>query len=166
MADEIIKEGGEPTPQPTNTNQMYLDEIKKLKETSVSKEDYERLMEENRNLLKTIVEGSPAPTGDTADKEKPDVAKLRENLFNNENLTNLDFAKNALELRKAIMDEGGTDPFLPVGKDIIVEDSDIASANRVAEALQSCIEYADGNPEIFTTELQRIMVDSAPIRRR
>ena len=148
------------------SNQMYLDEIKKLKETTIPKEEYERLLGENRNLLKTIVEGNPQPAGKEGESKKPvDVNKLRKDLFTGDH-TNLDFAKGALELRKAIMDQGGTDPFLPVGKDIIVEDSDIASANRVAEALESCIEYADGNPDIFTTEHQRIMVDSAPIRRK
>lgn len=162
MAEEIKKpENGE-----EGSNQMYLDEIKKLKETTIPKEEYERLLGENRNLLKTIVEGNPQPAGKEGESKKPvDVNKLRKDLFTGDH-TNLDFAKGALELRKAIMDQGGTDPFLPVGKDIIVEDSDIASANRVAEALESCIEYADGNPDIFTTELQRIMVDSAPIRRK
>lgn len=165
MADEQTKID-EQNKQPDPNQQMYLDEIKKLKENSVSKEDYEKLLGENRNLLKTIVEGNPQPTGEEGKTKEPvDVDKLRKDLFTNDH-TNLDFAKGALELRKAIMEQGGTDPFLPVGKDIIVEDSDVASANRVAEALESCIEYADGNPDIFTTELQRIMVDSAPVRRR
>lgn len=147
-----------------DTNQMYIDTINELKANSVSKADYDKVVNENRNLLKSLVQGNPMST-DKDETPKRTADEIRADLFGKDH-TNLEFAQEALELRDTIIANGGTDPFLPVGKDIIVTDSDVASANRVAEALKQCIEYADGNSDIFTNELQRIMVDSAPIRRR
>lgn len=147
-----------------DTNQMYIDTINELKANSVSRADYDKVVNENRNLLRSLAQGNPTATAKD-ETPKRSVQEIRNDLFNKDH-TNLEFAKEALELRDSIMNEGGTDPFLPVGKDIIITDSDVASANRVADALKQCIEYADGDSDIFTNELQRIMVDSAPIKRK
>ena len=64
------------------------------------------------------------------------------------------------------MDEGGREPFVPAGSHANVEDSDYATAEKVATVLQECIDYADGNPEVFTMELNRRMVDYVPARRK
>ena len=81
-------------------------------------------------------------------------------------MTNLDYITKAMKLRKALMDKGEKDPFLPSGKNIIPTDEDIKTAERVAEAYQHCIDVADGDPDVFTQELQRITVDAVPTRRR
>ena len=40
---------------PVETNEKdYLSEIERLKENSVSKEDYQKLLEENRKLIQTV----------------------------------------------------------------------------------------------------------------
>ena len=57
------------------------------------------------------------------------------------------------------MDDGGIDPFLPIGNRISPTKEDIETANRVAEAFQSCIDYAEGDSQLFTQELQRITND-------
>ena len=44
----------------------------------------------------------------------------------------------------------------------IPDNSDYEAAQRVADALQSCVEVADGDSEIFTRELMRITNDVAP----
>ena len=62
------------------------------------------------------------------------------------------------------MARGETDPFLPVGKRIVPEQSDIEAANRVAEHLRECIEIANGDSAVFTNELQRRMIDTLPRR--
>ena len=58
------------------------------------------------------------------------------------------------------------DPFLPQGKQIAATSDDIKSANRVAEALKDCVEYANGDSQLFTNELQRITRDVIPAARR
>jgi Ser-tRNA(Ala) deacylase AlaX len=117
---------------------------------------------ENKQLLNSLVKGE---TVDTQREVNIDIKALRNDLFNGEN-TNLDYISKSLQLRNELIKRGEKDPFLPHGAQIIPTEEDIATANRVASALQSCVDYADGDSNIFTTELQRIMVDSVPLRRR
>ena len=51
---------------------------------------------------------------------------------------------------------------LPVGHDVVPTDQDVEAANRVAEGIAQCIKYAQGDPVVFTNELQRITVDNMP----
>lgn len=164
MAEEpIVNPGQDPGAEPGGSDKNYLEEIKKLKENSVSKDEYNKVLEENKKLLEKYINGEIEEP--TKVQEKVDKDALRKDIFSG-NLTNLDCTKKTLELRKAIMDEGGLDPFLPKGREIVLEDSDYVAAQRVAEGLQHCVEVANGDPALFTQELQRIMVDTAPVRRK
>lgn len=159
--NETNKEGN----QELGTASDYLNVIKDLKQNSVSKEDYDKLREENKMLLDTIANNVPADnSSDNEPEQKVDIDKLREELFSSDDqdITNLDYITKVLQLRKAIMDKGGKDPFLPSGQNILPTDDDIATAERVAEVYQHCVDVADGNPDIFTQELQRVTVDVAP----
>lgn len=99
-------------------------------------------------------------------KEPVDIDKLRRKLFSQDSdLSNLEYMKTALELREELLDRGSPDPFLPYGQNITPTDEDIKTADRVAEAIKASIEYADGDSEVFTNELQRIMVDTSPLKR-
>lgn len=143
----------------------YIAQIQELKNNSVSREAYDAMREENRKLLNSLVNGT-GNSAEAAPVEKTSISELRKTLFNGEDLSNLDYCKAAVELRDRLIEEGQPDPFLPVGKQIVATDEDIACANRVAAALKSCIDYADGDSNIFTNELQRIMVDTAPRRKK
>ena len=141
----------------------YIEAINKLKSNTVDKAEYEKVREDNRKLLDSIVNGSSL-------EKEPEAPKLREpqeirkELFSgDQSISNLDFAKKSLELREALIKRGEVDPFLPHGRQIIPTDEDVASAERVASVLAECVEYADGDNSIFTNELQRRTVD---VRRR
>lgn len=140
----------------------YIEAINQLRNNSVPKEDYAKLREENKRLVNSLINGEQI---DAPAHETPDIATLRKELFGEgSDLSNLEYMTKALQLRDAIIAQGGTDPFLPYGKKIIPTNEDIATANRVAEVVKECIDYADGDSEIFTTELMRRTVDTAPIR--
>lgn len=142
----------------------YIEAIKELKNSTVPKEDYNKLREENQKLLKSLVNGE---TIEVAAETPVDVNELRKELFSaDSDLSNLDYATKAVQLRDAIIAQGGKDPFLPWGKQIAPTQDDIESAEKVAEALKMCIEYAEGDSEIFTNELMRITRDTAPLARR
>ena len=53
------------------------------------------------------------------------------------------------------MEAGQTDPFVPNGSKIKPTDEDFAKAKKVADTLQECVDYADGDPDVFTDELKR-----------
>lgn len=156
MPDEIVS-GGEDTP----SGAEYIEAIKQLKESSVPKEAYEKIKEENKKLLQSLINGETIE----AETEAPDIAELRKELFSEDcDLNNLDYMTKVMQLRSAIMESGGIDPFLPYGKKIMPTEEDIDTANRVAQIVQDCIEYAEGDSAVFTNELQRRMVDTSPSR--
>lgn len=141
----------------------YIAALKELKDSTVSKDSYRKLKDENKRLLQSLVNGETIQ----AEVEKPDVAKLRKELFSQDaNQSNVEFISKALELRTALIDAGEADPFLPVGKRITPTDEDVSTANRVATVLQECVDYAQGDSQAFTNELQRRTIDTAPMRRR
>lgn len=144
----------------------YIEALKEMKANSVNRAAYDRLKEENKQLLDALINGGQVTR--ELQKEPADIDSLRKKLFSEDEdteLSNLDYMKTALELREALLDQGSPDPFLPYGQNIAPTDEDIRTADRVAAVINACISYADGNSEIFTNELQRIMVDTSPVKR-
>ena len=163
MAEEINNSVSQQENVEQDTNN-YIEAIKEMKANSVEKAAYDKLKEENKQLLDALINGGQVTQ--ELQKEPVDIDSLRKRLFGGDaELSNLDYMKTALELREALLDQGSPDPFLPYGQNIAPTDEDIRTADRVAEAIKSCIDYADGDSEIFTNELQRIMVDTSPIKR-
>ena len=147
----------------------YLEAIKKLKESTVDKTEYEKLLEENKKLINTIVEQKPVETKEEEDtKPQVDINKLRKELYGNSELSNLEYIDKTLQLRDALLQAGEPDPFIPTGSKYSPTDEDSAAANRVAEGLKHCVDYAKEygyDSEVFTNELQRITID-VPLPKR
>ena len=136
----------------------YLATIKELKQNSVDRQKYDQLKAENKRLLDSIVNGQELDLPKAEDKRS--VEEIRSEMFKEDSgLTNLQYIQDALELRNALMSEGKPDPFLPVGNQITPTDFDIATAEKVSNVLQECVDEADGDSEWFTNELQRRTVD-------
>lgn len=134
-------------------NNQYIETIKKMKETMVDKDEYDKVKAENKQLLDTVINGGDVAT-DTEAEKPVDINALRDELFNKEN-TNLGYVEKALKLRSELMARGEPDPFLPVGSQITPTDFDIQTAEKVATVLQECVDYAQGDSAIFTNELMR-----------
>ena len=143
-----------------NTND-YIAQIKNLKENSVSKDDYDKLKADNKKLIDALangtqLEGKVEPKIDAVEN----INNLRKKLFSKEsNLNNLEYCDTALQLREALIENGNRDPFLPFGHNVVITDNDNESAERVASIMKECIDYADGDSDVFTNELQRRTVD-------
>ena len=143
-------------------NTDYIAAIKELKENSVDRQKYDALKADNKRLVEALVNGQ---TIETNSKPPVDIQALRNELFKNENQTNLQYVENALKLRNALIESGEPDPFIPQGSKVIATSEDIAAAERVATVLQECIDYAEGDSQVFTNELQRRTVDAMPRRK-
>ena len=141
----------------------YIAALNAMKQNSVSKSQYDKLKQENKRLLDSIVNGTEAGISDSAELETID--ELRKKTFDS-NASNLDFWKNALKLRERLIEEGKPDPFVPTGKSVSANQIDYDGAERLAAGIQSCIDYANGDSQLFTNELQRITKDVMPMRRR
>lgn len=156
----------EETSIPLNGNETdYISEIQKLKASTVSIDDYNRLKADNKKLINALATGEGIATA-TPEPEK-NINELRNKLLKEgSNLNNLEYVKTAVDLRDALIARGDRDPFLPYGKGVLPTAEDVECANRVANIFKECIDYADGDPDIFTSELQRRTVDCGPIVRK
>ena len=157
MSEEAIKETNSVSEQNNveNDSNHYIEAIKEMKANTVDKEAYLKLKEENKQLLNSLVNGEEIKGQEPEQKES--IEELRSKLFGTKrkDLNNLDFVENALKLRNALMEAGQTDPFVPTGSKIKPADEDFAKAKKVADTLQECVDYADGDPDVFTDELKR-----------
>ena len=140
-----------------DNTQDYLAAIKELKENSVNRSEYDKLRAENKKLIDAVVNGQPGQEEPVFTKHsKEQIDDLRNELFNSpRELNNLEYITKAMELREALMENGEPDPFLPVGKQISPTRDDLEGAEKVAQVYRECIEYAEGDSEVFTNELMR-----------
>ena len=140
-----------------DNTQDYLAAIKELKENSVNRSEYDKLRAENKRLIDAVVNGQPGQEEPVFTKHsKEQIDDLRNDLFNSpRELNNLEYITKAMELREALMENGEPDPFLPVGKQISPTRDDLEGAEKVAQVYKECIEYAEGDSEVFTNELMR-----------
>lgn len=151
------------TIETNETETDYVAAIQELQNTTVSKTQYDKLKSENKKLLDALVRGEKI---EQEIVNKPSIEQLRKELFASD-LDNLDYAKTALKLRKALMEKGERDPFLPVGEKVSDTAEMYESAQKVADGLQYCVDFAEGDSGIFTAQLQRITKESAlPKQRR
>ena len=140
-----------------DNTQDYLAAIKELKEKSVDRSEYDKLRAENKKLIDAVVNGQPGQEEQVVVKHsKEQIDELRNDLFNSpKELNNLEYITKAMELREALMENGEPDPFLPVGKQISPTRDDLEGAEKVAQVYRECIDYAEGDSEVFTNELMR-----------
>ena len=140
-----------------DNTQDYLAAIKELKEKSVDRSEYDKLRAENKKLIDAVVNGQPGQEEQVVVKHsKEQIDDLRNELFNSpKELNNLEYITKAMELREALIENGEPDPFLPVGKQISPTRDDLEGAEKVAQVYRECIEYAEGDSEVFTNELMR-----------
>ena len=140
-----------------DNTQDYLAAIKELKQNSVDRSEYDKLRAENKKLIDAVVNGQPGQEEPVVSKHsKEQIDELRNDLFNSpKELNNLEYVTKAMELREALMENGEPDPFLPVGKQISPTRDDLEGAEKVAQVYKECIEYAEGDSEVFTNELMR-----------
>ena len=153
----MIEEETSVTGTVEDNTQDYLAAIKELKEKSVDRSEYDKLRAENKKLIDAVVNGQPGQEEPAVSKHsKEQIDELRNDLFNSpKELSNLEYVTKAMELREALMENGEPDPFLPVGKQISPTRDDIEGAEKVAQVYKECIDYAEGDSEVFTNELMR-----------
>ena len=170
VEEEKIEQQATPDIQ---TAEDYVAYIKRLQENTVPLEKFESLKKEKEVLTKALAGEGPIPES-VQERAKPaDVNELREKFINagEENLSNAEYIKSALELRQAIIDGGGTDPFLPTGAKISPTPQDIAGAQKVADAMQSWLDAATDletgkiDNELFNYALKKGIAEDSPITR-
>lgn len=155
MAEDNINEQEE-----INVDVDYIQAIQDLKKNTVPKETLEKVQAQNRQLLDALIKnqqlGQPEP-----EQQQPEPEDIRELVrAQNQAHLNLDYVKASLAARKAVMDMGGEDPYLPIGHELQPSQYDRERAQAVADVFQHCVDYAQGDSAVFTNELQRLTRDT------
>lgn len=153
---EEEKEQQNPDNEPEMTAKEYINQINDLKEKTVSREEYERIKNDNKELAKALINGTGANIpGITKPEEKPDLDDLRKKLFTKKSKNDLEYFTNLLALRDGVIADGQPDPFLPINREFRATAQDEADAERIATQIKEAIEYADGDPAVFSNDLRR-----------
>ena len=136
--------------------EAYIKEIKNLKDNSVSKEDYDKMVDERNKLIKALVDGDEIDLPESDKGANPDLDKeidsLRKELLTEETgLSNLAYWTKTLSLREKIIERDGedADPFLPNSSQVDVTEQDKAAVERVVSCVKDCIETAEGDDAAF-----------------
>ena len=158
MEKELMNENANETEV---TNNEYIDAIATLKQNSVDKARYDSLRQENKKLLDALVNGGQLDADAIKEEPKVDIQTLREKVFNNENQSNLEYWTNVLALRDRLLEEGQEDPFVPQGRKIQATVQDYEASQRVADGMKNLVDYANRNREVFLSECQRRIRDTA-----
>lgn len=171
LIDEENKKVNESDDDKIQSADEYAQAIKKLKETTVPLDDYEKLKEEKATLIKALAGEGPAPDGVQKQAEQQaDINELRKKFLDagEENLSNAEYLQTALKLRKAAIEKGEPDPFIPVGAKVTPTPSDVAGAEKVANAIQSWLDAAtDDNgkvdEELLNAYIKKGIAEDSPI---
>lgn len=135
----------------------YLDAINELKsqmDGMVSKEEYNTLLQQNKQLLDTVVSGR-----NPSSKEGEGDVRTDEDLIKtikNPNVSNREGWGAILELRNRMFKEKGIDPF--IGKQgrndpMEITQADIDGAQAFADILQDCLDKSEDDHDLFNTML-------------
>ena len=85
------------------TETDYIAAINDLKANSVDRSLYNKLKDENKRLLDTLISGGQIESP----KEKVDMNQLRKELYgSDQTMSNLDYWTKTMELREAIIESG------------------------------------------------------------
>ena len=144
-------------------NEQYIAAIEEMKANTVSRDAYNKLRNENKQLLDALVSGKEIPQEPVA---KPSTDELRKKLFGGADMSNLEYVETALSLRNSLIEAGERDPFLPYGDKVDITPEQIDAAEKVAAGLQEMVDFAEGDSGVFSAEYQRRVKDVAIPRGR
>ena len=135
----------------TPDNNMYIDTINELKQTTVSKAQYEQVLAENKKLLDSLANGDYSKPAEP-EKPKHDLDKLCKEWQATCGMNGfLEPCRTALAYRDAYLEDNGVDLFAPNACNPAYEQKpeDLESANNAAEVIRSCIEDCGGSDKTF-----------------
>ena len=152
-------ENNEPTTPAVETPETnYLEIIQNMKKNTVSREEYERVIKDNKTLANALATSTPKSAEvEVQVASDDDIKEMRDKLFRiNSGATNLEVITQTLNLRDALMSRGESDPFLPVNKDYVPNPQDQAAAQKLADGLREIVDYCNGDAQLFNSELKRV----------
>ena len=152
---------------PQSLEDMLNEKDNQENESSENANDniFEQLEKEKKGLIEALKSGEQIQIQEEP-KDEETIESLRKDLYGTPDkpMTNLEYISKTLKLRDKLIANGEKDPFLPHGSEYQENQADIDKANYVAKVYQECVDYADGDPQLFTNELMRRTANDSPLR--
>lgn len=161
MPEELKTEGSVTATQtkavsdPTEEAQALIELKKKLDEATAQNEAYKKAQAE---VYDRILNGG---TADSTEPMHRPIKEIRADLIKGagNEISNLDYAKLAIELDDALIADGEDSCFLPKGRmpngeAISPTVDEVATAQKFHSVIEDCIREADGDPARFNMELK------------
>ena len=166
LNNEIVNEQQPQGQQGQSDDSMALIKaMQEMKEKSVSKEKYEKVLQERDGLIEALKSGQQITLVEPQEEESID--ELRTELYGDPDKPwrATEYVEKTLKLREKVMANGERDPFLPNGNDYQVNSEDERYAQLTAQTFQECVDYAQGDDQLFVNELMRRTKDDNPIQK-
>lgn len=169
--NETIKKPEDLTPPPApevkpSDADRIIQEAKQARSGFVKKEEYDNAIKERDaaiadrdKVYKAVLEGEEV---EIHQGEKKSIAELRQRfheVVNNRDASNLEITTAQIELRDAIIENGGQDPFLANAD---ATEAEIEAAQRVADVKRLCVKEAKGDPKKFNYLWEQHIKDDDP----
>lgn len=142
MAEEEVKN------EEVIDNNALVDQVKALKENTVSKSDYEKLQSDYNHLFGEYIKSRPSQTEEvvkepTEEERKAAFQKDCITLATDKHMSNIEKAKLYLRIRDYRLEQGEGDIFLPRSGQ--PEQRDVEIAENQAALMEDAIEQAEGS---------------------
>lgn len=156
MADEMNN-----TPPVEGMEQDYLEQIQQLKNSTVSREAYDKMRDENKKLLETIINGGQMEA--PAENTNIDYNKLLHETIFEKKSDNLGYVEAFVTAYEAAAKEG-IKYAMPFGPKAEYGEMDEETCDFTAKKLREIIDKANGSEKAFNFLLDQEMVDNMPAR--
>lgn len=133
-------------------NTAYIQAIQELKDNSVDRKLYNKLRDERDMLIKSLANGDTFATAEV--EQVRSLTECREDFCTRTN-SQCEYMERLLALRDAAMREGQPDPFVAEGHYVKPTAYDYQRAQEIADIYRECLDYADGNDQVFMNEVYR-----------
>ena len=133
-------------------NTVYIQTIQELKENSVDRKIYDKLKGERDMLIKSLANGDTLEA--SKDVQVRSLADCKAD-FLTKTTSQCEYMEKVLALRDAAMREGQSDPFVAEGHHVKPTAYDYQRAQEIADIYRECLDYADGDDQIFMNEINR-----------
>jgi hypothetical protein len=143
--------------QPGYVNDLLSANEKIANEKRALQEEVERIKNDNRALVEKLLNGEEV----TKEEDTTTIDELAEILYGEkcDQLSDIEYIDKTCKLRRKVIKEKGFDPFVGRGKKYVPEPDEAERAENVARVFEECVEYANGDNQLFIQELQRRTVD-------
>lgn len=138
------------TPPATPEVDKFLEAAKKVREDSVSKEEFEKVKAERDKMLEFVLDGKEIQN-ENKEVSTPDIAELQR-IRHDPDSTNLDIVKASLGIRDYYLEKKGVDLF-------VSEKDNQEAGERVAARLQEIVKQSDNDPKTFNFLFEQALAE-------